>query len=251
MHENNKNILKLVVILLITIGHIAPNACAIIDFWNNSSLNQKRALKVIAGLSITAISYKVGHIIYTKIKNSIEAKIENEIADSIVLAATSNHKISKLPKEQKEEKLRKKAKLINARIRILNKLESDLNTGKLEISKNHELILKAKLIEAKAIFHWIDKIKNSAFCIPNPYEKDYIIAGFQESLIEDNIIKSIILATKPLDELTEQDKKIKKDKEIRKDRIINKIKHRISAVWLKKLEPVITLIINNIELKRI
>lgn len=97
------------------------------------STNQKRILIAATTAAVAGgVYYKYGNALLNKIKNyknsfitsikdTAQDKIEDEIVNSLMLAVTPNMFIAGLPKEEKEKLFRKKAQLINARIRILAK----------------------------------------------------------------------------------------------------------------------------------
>ena len=104
-------------------------------------------------------------------RTKIDEKVENEIADSLVLTFTPNGTIDKLPKELREEKFKDKAKLINRRIRVLKQLDLILKSKENQFTEQHKKKLKQTLIQAKILFGALDAIRRVPFFIKNPYRK--------------------------------------------------------------------------------
>lgn len=184
---------------------------------------------LIALASCAAVGY-LGYKFYYQGKEYLENKIIDETVDAIVVGLTPVSSLNGLPNEEREKVLRKKARLINMRKRVLVKLNDQIIDTSNSLSQLHRDAIQEDIYNAKTAFIIID-----AFRIKNSYEKDYIVASKLDQYIEDNIVSSIILVKKPDVECTQQELNEKQAKEQCKAKIVAKLQRKVNAIILGQL----------------
>lgn len=204
--------------------------------WNNRTTNQKRAAQVALGLTTLAGACILGKMLYTKTQKKINEKVENEIVDSIVFVFTSNYSISKLPKQEREHAFRKKAKLINTRIRVMKRLDTLVNDANSSLSEQHQMQLKDRYNQAKSVFKYVDMARESFLSLANPYEQEYKNNTLVDAIVENKIVDSIILSCKPVNEYTAADNINKQEADLRRANILKKLENKLSIIWFNKLQ---------------
>ncbi len=206
-----------------------------------SFLNQLSSRNgVIAAVGIGAglfLGYKAIRWAYQKSQHYVENKIIDETVDALVLALTTNATLQRLPQEERERAFRKKAKLINMRKRMLNRLINHVADTTNGLSEAHRTLLQEDIELVKAIFTVVDLVRTQ-----NPYEKEYAEASILDTAIENTVMNSIILMSKPENECTPKELSQKQQKAVRRDKIIAKLKGRIRSIWLQKIARSVVLL---------
>lgn len=188
------------------------------------------------------IGYEAAVIGNKKIQEYVENKIVDTAVDAIVLMFTKNSTLQKLPAKKQEAALRKKARLINIRKRVLIQLNEKLEDTDHKLSSAHYDNLHGKVKMANIAFAIIDAVREE-----NPYEKEYAQAGAIDKIIETKIIESIILETKPDSECTPGELKEKEIKAVRRAKILEKLKshlHHAVVAQLPKIAFILDAIIS-------
>ncbi len=189
----------------------------------------KGMLTIAAAATAGICSYKLIKHIYAQSKEYLENKIIDETVDAIIVGLMPHSKLNNLSVPKREEILRKKARLIAMRKRICSQLEKKI-TDESILSPEHKNKLQKNLEFGKKVFKIID-----AFRLDNDFEKEYAATSFMDQTIENSILNSIILTTKPNAECTAQELLEKKTKEIRKAKIISKLKMHVSGIVFNQL----------------
>ena len=167
-----------------------------------------------------------GYQFYQYSKEYVENRIVEETIQAIEVGLTPVSALDVLSSQDREAALRKKAQLINMRKRVMAALTTQIDT----LSNQHKEIIQKDLVRAKKAFSIIDLFRKH-----NPYEKEYTIATSFDSLVENNIVSSIILTTKPDNECTQKELVEKQKKAERKAKILAKLAGRINALILAQL----------------
>lgn len=185
---------------------------------------------VVVAVATTAavVSYKLAPYLYNQCKEYVADKIADASADAIVVAFTPKFKI---PADQLDQVMHKKAQLICMRKRVLLNLDRKLNTELPTISAEHRKALEANLKHANFVFGLIDKVRAE-----NPFEKEYAIATRVEEIIENNIVNSMILEAKPTAECTPEEITKKQAMAKQRAKTLSKVKDKIAHTWLQHFE---------------
>jgi len=150
--------------------------------------------------------YKVGNWCVQRI-------IDREILDAINVLS-----ISPLG-DYSDSLLRKKAKLITMRQRIVVQLEASLS----RLDGTHKDNVAAFVNTAKILFDGIDKLRS--WVLPkNPYEQQYVNPSWIGSFVEKRIVNNIILSCKPDEDCTDAEKKAKKQIQQQRTKILQLLK---------------------------
>lgn len=197
-----------------------------------SSFEMSRNQVIIAVIGAAALfgGFKIAQYLINQSKNYIDQKIEDEIVETITLACTTNGSIEKLPQQEKEAALKKKAWFINVRKRILVKLNTLLNSSTNLLSASHHTVLKATIASAQSIFSLVDLVRST-----NPYENDYETPSYVDLAIEDQIIDSILLMSKPNAECTQAELAKKAAGKPRQARIAARLKSKVNKLIIDKI----------------
>ena len=192
----------------------------------NYSAAASRPHKHLTTLAITAIAlvagYQVAKVGYGWIKEYIENKIIDKAAESIIIILTPHRALKNLPAKEKETILRKKARFLGMRKRILDGLQNYIKNEKNTVSPLHTKELESVSKSANLIFKAVDFLRND-----NVYEEQYAIASAIDAVIENEILKSIIADTKPDSECNLKELAQKKQRQERKAKIITKVAHSV------------------------
>lgn len=195
--------------------------------WNSLSKYLTKNNALIAG-SCLAAGY-AGYKLYHYGQEYLENRIIDEAVDAIQTGLTPVYTLQNMPAHKREEILKKKARLINIRKRIMAQLDRHVN-GASALSPQHKETIQEDLKLAKTACKLIDAVRTS-----NPYEAEYTQASTIDQIIEKNIINSILLVTKPDNECTQKELQQKKAKEIRKAKIVEKLKGKAYTVATKAI----------------
>lgn len=202
----------------------ATHAISSFDSISSTVADLSPFAKVGTGALAVAAGYTASILAYNSYQQYVENKIINETVEALFLSITLNSTIKKLPKTEREEAFRKKARLINLRKRIIARLE-DVITNE-TLSAEHTAALNQNLQKALKAFALIDKIRNE-----NPYEQEYAVASQLDQMIENNLINSILLRFKPDTECTQQERAKKQELTNRRSIIKQKLQDKIANVW--------------------
>lgn len=219
---------KLALIVIFT--SCAVRATALQAGLNTDISTAGLAQKAVITAAIAGASYAV-YKSYGFLQDYIDRLITEQIADHIVLALTPNSVAMSMSQEQQKEFQHKKARLINRRKRILEKLQAiDLTT----LSKKHAEQLRSKIKLMKRLFLLIDGIR-----AVNPYENQYTAASYFDQYIENQIVERLIFAVKPQAECTPSQLHKKLVNAQKTKQIISLVAPRISAIYLVLLEQIL------------
>lgn len=203
--------------------------------WAQATVNQKVLTAI--GLSVAALGgYKIGSYFYKITRLKVENKIEDDVVQLIILSLTLNASINALPAKEREQKFRAKARCINIRMRVMNKLDDLISSSESTLDATHKELLRKKIKPIKSFFDSLDDWRKLPFCIQNPYEKEYREPTFTDKIFEQRMIDSILLSIKPDEECTAQELELKKSAEERKIRILKKVTDGIANQWASKLD---------------
>lgn len=186
----------------------------------SSAIPWSSTAKVSAGILAGMTGYTLGKYLYAKYTAYVNNKIINETVDALYLSITLNNTIEKLPQSEREQAYRKKAQCINARKRVIVQL-TDIEK-QASLSKQHSASLHKLLYRTSKIFNLVDSIRTQ-----NPYEQDYIVASRLDKIVENSLIKSIILNLKPENECTQAELTKKQELAHRRSIIEHKLKNKI------------------------
>lgn len=212
------------------------------SFWNDRAVTHKNAIKTTLGVSALAGIGYFGKLLYNKIFNLFDEKVENEIVCQIILAFTSNSTIDKFSEPERESAFRKKAKLINMRLRVMEQIEILAHCRHSTFSKQHQMKLMNWYNKVKSTFSYIDIARESFLSLKNPYEQEYKNSTLITSVIEKQIIESIVFSCKPEAEYTAADIKKKNQITRRRINILRKLQNELSGFWLEMLSKNLHLI---------
>lgn len=196
-----------------------------VDF--KAPLSFKKLAKVGA---VSVVAFYGGKLIVDKIKLYLEDRLIDELLDMLVLEFTPNFQIQKLPADQCEAALRKKARLINIRKRVIAALALRAK----ELSCEHQENIHRSIRSFKAVFKVVDAVRRE-----NNYENDYKTASYVDRQIENSFVNSVILNTKPESECTKQELFQRKASLEAKVRLARKIKERGDAFILTKIVSIL------------
>lgn len=185
------------------------------------------AAKLVA---VSAVGLYSGKLIVDQIKRYIEDRLVDEVLDMLALEFTPNFQIHKLPADECEAALRKKARLINIRKRVIATLA--LKTQ--ELSCEHKKNIQRSIDSFNRLFAVVDAVRRE-----NKYENEHNIASYIDRLIESIFVNSIILRTKPESECTKQELDQRKASLEKKVRLFKKIKERGDAFILTKIASIL------------
>jgi len=152
----------------------------------------------------------------------LENKIINGTVEHIAVAVTPYTILTP------EATVRKKAQLICARKRIMATLADTIKTGAL--SPQHAAIVQKNVKTAEKIFKSIDLVRKK-----NPFEHEYLNATLFDKHMENSVIRSILLITKPDSECTPQELKEKQIRKARKAKIVDRLKIKVNDILLNKI----------------
>ena len=179
---------KLMLVFLIFIGTPITTICneSRITRLKNTVLTQNGLLTLfVVGITLVA-TYKMFPAIQKMIKDRINDKIETEIADSLILLCKPNGVINKLQGNERDKQFKKKARLINGRIRILKKLDAIANSADNDLSDEHKKQLRVVVDKSKTLFNSLDGV-GALFFMQNPYKHDYKEAGTFDKMWEKEL----------------------------------------------------------------
>ncbi|MDT8413652.1 MAG: hypothetical protein RQ875_14390 [Vicingaceae bacterium] len=187
---------KLLFKTLLIISLTATQASSALSTFDTAKDTVSNCYSSKIGFGVVAViaGYAAGTFIYKAYKCYLENKIINETVDALFLSLTLNSTLAKLPKEEQEKAFRKKAWLISMRKRIISQLQQQKT-----LSKEHKAALNKALNNAYLAFNIVDLFSK------NPYEQDYVNASFLDTMIENNIINSILLQFKPNAECNQEE----------------------------------------------
>jgi len=206
--------------------------------WTKSTDTQKMLGKFGTAAVIIYAGYKLAGFIQSKFTNYVSDKIENEIADSIVLVLTTNAAIKRLSEGECEFKLKKKADLIILRQEVM--LELAKRIGNLPETYKHDV--RAKFESVKGAFDLIDGWRNSKLLnalgavIKNPYEHQVDKNSMKFKFIKNKMVEAALLSLKPSNICLPSEMKTKQEAELRRARVIARLEGRIEDIWINKLK---------------
>lgn len=179
-------------------------------------------------------AYLIGHYAYTAITSHIEKIMVQAATESIILACTPNHLLKKsLSPENYDQALKKKARFIALRSKILSDLEKRLENAD-NFSKKHAQKLRGSLRAAHLFFSTIDSIR--LLQRKNPYEKEYVLSII-DCYIAQWIVDSFIVSTKPDAECSLKELSDKKNKKIHTKKLITELARKeIKSFFIKNIE---------------
>ena len=226
--------MKLYPIFLALIVSISAAHCQAQESLLSGTNAKKMALgaAVIAGASYAG--YQLFKFGYQKFQEYREDYILNATVESITTALYPLRLVQTLPAEEKEKILRRKAQLINQRKRIIAQLEEIIATNNVGLSQTHQEALKNQVAAIKLAFKAIDLFRKD-----NPYETDYLVPSYLDSITENAVVKGIILNLKPDCECTRQDTIEKEKSAARKAKLIAKLKTKALDSASQMLMPLL------------
>lgn len=174
---------------------------------------------IIAGGFIAMAGYKLAELIYTQVKDYLENRLLDTVADDIVIAITPGFTLNK---KNKEEILRKKARITNMRKRVLIKVQAIV--AEANLSNKHKKALRSDIEMKKFFFRMIDAVGTE-----NPYEKEYTNPSMVDTAIENSIVSSMLLNTKPAAECSLLELEEKNAKQKFRKKLMKKLKGRLNA----------------------
>ena len=186
------------------------------SFTTSSVLN---ATGVVAGLyfGYTIITYA-----YTQIKEYYENKVLNEIVDALLVSVIPNNLLQEqLCQADYESALKKKAQLVAMRKRIIEQLEKILKNPQ-QFSDKHYKKMQGDLALAKTTFNLID-----IFRPENKFERHQHIITLLDTYVDDQIIATYILMSKPRGECTTQELQERELKSEKRQKIITLLKSKL------------------------
>ena len=200
---------------------------------NGSFLASTTAQKIVTlavGGAAAYGGYKIAKFSYYWIKEYIENKIINKATQSIMIILTPQAALKTLPQEKQKAILHKKARFVCMRQRIVGQLQTYINNSKDTLSPAHYKELESINKKARLVFKAVDFFRNE-----NVYEQEYKIANSVETIIENEILKSLIADAKPNSECTAKELAQKKQRQERRSKIIAKLTPRIEKAILKHI----------------
>lgn len=171
---------------------------------------------------------------YKTLEEIVSNKINEHIIDSLILLLTPICYLNKLVGEDREKKFNRKAYLLSAKTRIITSLQSICNDQHAKLSYMHREQLKTNIEKAKAIFDWVDFIDKGASWLFEVPKLEYKDPRFIDKMIEDRLVSSIVISSKPLAECTEQEKLDRaNNRKVIKRLIIKKIGHLSEEILIQ------------------
>ena len=223
--------MKRLSIPLLAFSLMTTPALQAMDWFKGLGASQQNTLKIAAvGTVVVGAGYALGKFAYNKYKQYMKNRIIDESVEAVVLACTPNLKLSLLPEQARQDALRKKARLINIRKRVVTKLSEAVTHGSTFSSDDHRYALQKNMQYAETAFKLVDAIR-----FENPYEKEYTVASYVDTVVEKNVIDSLMLASKPDKECSSAELRKKQEIAQRREVILGKLKDRVSIVVLNKL----------------
>jgi hypothetical protein len=181
-------------------------------------------------LSGSAVVLALCYVGYGYGKKYVEQKVIDEIVNDFVIACTTRATIEKLSPEKQEEILRKKAKLVTMRKRIINSLDEQIKADT-SLSTAHHDALASNIKLAQTAFEAIDFLRTE-----NPFEKEYEEASMIDAVVENRIRAALIAAAKPADECTPQEIAASKAKEEMQAQLLERLQDKIPSLALNTLK---------------
>lgn len=228
--KNNSFSILLMGLLLLALN---PSQALQFPFKLSSYSNKNLLIGIVPGLALSYMGYQFFIYFQAKSMQYLEDAIANKAVETIAIALMPMSWVERLPKQEQEEILIKKAKLIVMRKKVLASLQELLDDTSAPLSIKQRKNIQRNLNYANVFFITIDAVRKE-----NKFEKQYEQLALLDSFIEKQIINSIVLTSKPDKECSVGELAQKQVVVARRNHIIAKLTTRVEERILVSLKKI-------------